>query len=930
MRFLFLILPGIFLCGTLRGTDTIPVFRFTDELQGKIAIDEYLGIVVDKNENYDIERILKAGDITYSSGDVDFDVKGGITLWTRIQLSNESSEPKHELLTFCNLADSIWIFTVENGHVIEEKATGRAFRIPAKYLPSTYNYSPVSLDVGQKKTFYFKIKFITQVGQKHLFHLSTQPTKMVADKLINRYAWHGFYAGFMILFGLVSLFMLLMFREKVFVYFAMIMFFFALYFLDFGGVLGVLLPVGALKYEHAILQLIISGLIASLFLFFKEYISLPAQFPKYYRFYLIATIVTASLAHLLKLFINDPYLIASLSNLFIVFWTIITIIPIVRLTIKQDKSARILLISIGSLFVGTLALLLKLLNVRTSDILTIYGFQMSTIIFSGILFYGLFTKINSIREAKQRFEALDKIKSRFFANISHEFRTPLTLIMGPVKQVMEKTEAPKNRSLLKTAHTNADRLLQLINQMLDLSKLEAGKMKLQTQEQNIAELLKGIVMSFDSLADRKHIRLQFISQNENIPLFIDKDKLEKIFYNLLSNAFKFTEEYGEVAVMIIEHKKTVEIIVRDNGIGISREGLVNIFNRFFQEEEDMPVIKGTGIGLALVKELVELHSGTITVESEVNKGTSFNIHLPKGKLHLKEEEILTIESNNFIEKGAQPGKLQDLDNFDSNDLEVSSAIEKGIIDHRPIVLIVEDNRDVRAYIRQHLDEEYQIIEAVNGQDGIEKAIKYLPDLVVSDVMMPKKNGYEVCSFMKKDVRTSHIPVIMLTAKAAREEKMKGLEFGADDYLVKPFDTNELEVRIRNLINIRKQLQKQFNSGPFPNTSKLSNNSLDKSFLEKVCNTIETHISNGNFGVDMLSSEIGMSRGHLNRKLKALTDQSANKFIQSYRLEKALKKLRQKTGNVSEVAFETGFSSTAYFVKCFREKYGKTPGSILQE
>lgn len=540
-------------------------------------------------------------------------------------------------------------------------------------------------------------------------------------------------------------------------------------------------------------------------------------------------------------------------------------------------------------------------------------------------------RTREIELEKQHFQELDTMKSHFFANISHEFRTPLTLVMEPIKQVAQKLPNNQDKNLLQMAYRNAGRLLQLINQLLDLSKLEARKMDLYAKEQDFAVLLKGIVMSFESLAIRKNIRLNYVSKQEHLSLYMDKDKIEKIFYNLLSNAFKFTEEQGEISILLTEQKKHLEVLVRDNGIGISAEQLPHIFNRFYQNTATAPSEQqGTGIGLALVKALVEMHGGTIQVKSTIKKGTTFTILLPKGKAHLQEHQLSKdtkvpetegISSIQLIKDSLWPSSnlvtsLSPSDRQDRTDL--------------PIVLIIEDNEDVRFYIKQHLIRSFQIIEAIDGQDGLDKALEHLPDLIISDVMMPQKDGYEVCHILKTDQRSSHIPVILLTAKAAQEEKLKGLETGADDYLVKPFDSQELEVRVRNLIELRRQLRQRFSESPTIQAQAIQTNSVDKAFLEKVVTTIENNFSNEQFSVVFLAKAVGMSRVHLNRKLKALTDQSANKFIQSLRLQKALELLQQKKGNVSEIAFEMGFSSTSYFVKCFKDKYGKTPGAVLEE
>lgn len=572
---------------------------------------------------------------------------------------------------------------------------------------------------------------------------------------------------------------------------------------------------------------------------------------------------------------------------------------------------------------------------KLEKLLPLQLFQVGTIAELVIFALGLGYRTKQIEREKQRFQELDSLKSRFFTNISHEFRTPLTLVIGPLMQLKEKLTDSKLQQQVQLAHKNANRLLQLISQLLDLSKLEAGKMKLITREQNIVTLLKGITMSFQSLAEGREIHLQFVSEKQNIPLYVDQDKIEKIFYNLLANAFKFTENHGEIVVMVIERKKVVEILVQDNGIGIEPKGLPHIFNRFYRTENAEDQDKhGTGIGLALVKELVEIQKGTIKVTSEVGKGTTLILQFPLGTKHLQQEEILTpafAKQESIRSLGAH--LFEFLLPMTNTNLGIANQkeylhLEQSTTEHLPVVLIIEDHTDVRTYIQQHLETSFQILEAVDGQDGINQALAHLPDLVISDVMMPKKNGYEVCQTLKTDPHTSHIPIILLTAKAAQEEKLKGLTYGADDYLIKPFDTQELKTRVCNLIDLRIQLRRQFSEQKHADRHYSKSNAVDNEFMEQVCHIIESNLACDQFGVEVLAKEIGMSRSHFNKKLKALTDQSGNKFIQSFRLERADEMLRNKEGNVSEIALKTGFNSLSYFIKCFREKFDITPGSLM--
>jgi len=524
----------------------------------------------------------------------------------------------------------------------------------------------------------------------------------------------------------------------------------------------------------------------------------------------------------------------------------------------------------------------------------------------------------------EKLQEVDGMKSRFFANISHEFRTPLTLIFGPAKDIIDETNETKIKQNAGIIKRNASRLYGLVNQLLDLSKLEAGKMTLEVSEQNIMPLLKGLVLSFSSLAERKKITLNFNTIEENLNVYIDKDKVEKIITNLLSNAFKFTPEGGKIDFTVEKLIKDVEIRIADNGIGIPKERIDKIFDRFFQVDGSQTrENEGTGIGLALKKELVELHKGKIKVESKEGEGTTLTVLLPLGKEHLKPKEIVEKEIPEKTKVTTEESELiPEMENRkEKTDIDALLDTEK------PLLLIVEDNSDVRKYIISHLEEDYRIQEAVDGEDGLAQALNHIPDLIISDVMMPKMDGFELCNKLKIDEKTSHIPIIMLTAKATSKDKIEGYETGADDYIMKPFDAAELKVRIKNLIEIRKKLQEKFSSDDFVIPKELS--SIDEQFMKKVLEVINKHISEEKFNVEELRRETYMSARNLQRKVMALTGKSPNQFIKSLRLGKARQQIKERKGTISEIAYNFGFGSPAYFTKCFRDEYGYSPSDLIK-
>jgi signal transduction histidine kinase/ligand-binding sensor domain-containing protein/DNA-binding response OmpR family regulator len=558
-------------------------------------------------------------------------------------------------------------------------------------------------------------------------------------------------------------------------------------------------------------------------------------------------------------------------------------------------------------------------------------------------------------------EETDKMKSRFFANISHEFRTPLTLILGPA----EKIGSDMSDDIKKDANViqrNSRRLLQLVNQLLDLSKLEAGKLQLETSKGNIVSFVKGIALSFESLAESKDINLKIKSEKDSIEMYFDKEKMMKILTNILSNAFKFTPEEGKIEVSVslptpksppeegtfkgvlspptegrgVGQKKVkadnfVSISVRDSGIGIAEEEIPKLFDRFYQVDNSQTrEYEGTGIGLALTKELVELHHGSIKVESEKGRWAEFTLEFPLGRDHLKDEEIVEEKTDVILIEGKNPISfgdygVQKVSSSHFEKLSVTNEDQNKEEGDKTIILVVEDNYDMREYIKESLDGNYIIEEAVNGEQGVRKAEKIIPDLIISDMMMPKMDGNELVRILKNDEKTSHIPIILLTAKAGQENKLEGLETGADDYLTKPFDIKELQIRIKNLISIRKTLQEKFSKAdyvPKPNWKKLP--SIDEQFMSKVIKVIEEHISEESFNIESFGEEVGMSRTQFYRKLKAITGMPASIYLRTVRLSKAKMMIEEQQGTISEIAYSVGFSSPSYFTKCFKDEFGFPP------
>jgi signal transduction histidine kinase/DNA-binding response OmpR family regulator/streptogramin lyase len=524
------------------------------------------------------------------------------------------------------------------------------------------------------------------------------------------------------------------------------------------------------------------------------------------------------------------------------------------------------------------------------------------------------------RVQRENMEKLNRAKLQFFTNISHEFRTPLTLIIGPLQTMLsELSVGSKLYHQAHLANENSQRLLRLINQLLDFRKVETENMKLSVSEGNIVQLLHEIVESFEPMVEDCKISLS-LNARYNIPLWFDRDKCEKIFFNLISNAFKHTDEGGKIVISIDELEHDVTISVWDNGHGIKKAYLENIFQSFFSFDEDRSH-PSTGIGLALVKGLVELHHGSIRVESEENSFSKFSVTFQKGKEHFRDNEFAEV-SKLSLAGYEEPAVVQE--NFEHTELSQGTKQTK--------LLVVDDNDEMRAYISSGFDSTFQVIGAADGNEGLCIAKDLIPDIVISDIMMPNLNGIEMCRHLKHDIKTSHIPVILLTARGSLEFKLEGLEGGADEYVTKPFNPKVLQLIVKNLINRRNALHTYFKGqGIFNLEPKgVTLSSVDDRFIKTALELVELNISNASYTVEDMSRDIGMSHTQLYRKIKALTGQTVNDFIRAIRLKRAAQLLEQHQLTVSQITYKVGFTDLQHFRECFKKMYGHTPSQYAQK
>ena len=522
---------------------------------------------------------------------------------------------------------------------------------------------------------------------------------------------------------------------------------------------------------------------------------------------------------------------------------------------------------------------------------------------------------------------LDMLKLRLFTNISHEIRTPLTLILGPLeKLISKKVPDEEMASHLSLVYRNTKQLDRLINQLLDFRKIETGNLKLEITEGDMVTLISEIVNSFREYAKEKQITLEFHTLKKKLVAYFDPDKIKAILNNLISNALKYTDEGGMVSVhlsivfadpeedslndQLEEH--LIEISVKDTGKGISDSNIEKIFTRFFRVDSKNETT-GTGIGLSLVKELVKLHRGTIDVISRPGKGSKFIIRIPYETEECDELTGIKEESN-----GAKPVK-----SFRS-----ITGPETGLETNAKIMLIVEDNADVRFFIKSHFESVYSVYEARNGKEGWDIATEVIPDVIISDILMPDVDGYEFCKRIKKDERTSHIPVLLLTALHSKEHEMEGLSCGADDYITKPFDISILQTKVENMLQIRNTLREKYTGQLVLKPSDLKITSPDERFLRKAIDIVEKNISNADLDIEQFASEIGVSRMQLYRKFDALTNMTVKEFVRSIRLKRAAQLLLEKKMTITEIAYAVGFKDLSHFRKCFHREFGMSASEYI--
>ena len=568
-------------------------------------------------------------------------------------------------------------------------------------------------------------------------------------------------------------------------------------------------------------------------------------------------------------------------------------------------------------------------------------------------------------------QQISDIKLRFFTNISHELRTPLTLIAGPVEQVLKNDRLPADaREQLVVVERNTSRMLRLVNQILDFRKIQNKKMKMQVQRVDVVPFVRKVMDNFEAVAEEHRIDFLFETEKEHLYLWVDADKLEKIVFNLLSNAFKYTPNGKMITIFIREDEEIVSIGVQDQGIGIAENKKKSLFVRFENlVDKNLFNQASTGIGLSLVKELVEMHQATISVDSRLGEGSCFKVDFLKGKEHYDKEVEFILEDT---DAPMEMGQVVDLANSsiqserlvaDAEEVGTASSVEEEQVTEegnaKELMLLVEDNQELRVFLRSIFASNYRVVEAADGMEGWSKALKYVPDIIISDVMMPEKDGIEMTRELRADMTTSHIPIILLTAKTTIESKLEGLEYGADDYITKPFSATYLQARVENLLSQRKKLQSFYREnllnipvadsngslsgvsttsetavgstsetqkndvdGQVPEVPVMSPN--DRKFMDKLVELMEKNMDNGELVVDDLVSELAVSRSVFFKKLKTLTGLAPIEFIKEMRMKRAVQLIETGEFNMTQISYMVGINDPRYFSKCFKAQVGMTP------
>ena len=908
-------------------------------------LDAYIQVYQDSTRTMSIDDIRNEASIEYlSRSELPERLDANSVYWVRLILQCDE-EISNWLLQFesYNYGMNSWgrgngkvdVYGFSENEQLFHKRTGADYPRRVKEIKEWWNLNRVQLDVKPEET----LEIIARIKGTQ-FGLSPQINMVLRDPIYQHYQplfnRHTFFVKFLLGIVFISLIyhflMFIYLKSKVYGWFSLWLTF-TLITIMLAVDVGLLSEyvIGNLPKSRLSIWLFSANCIWFTFWFFgRSFINTKSKFPKLDKWIvgLCAALFLEMLINLILVNLGSDTIrnqTSGIHYMLLGLFTLCGLVLAIVLAFKKDRLAKYF--GVGAIF-ATLAPFLGGLWVNGIIKLPIdpyvWGIFLQIIAYSFGLAYRQQQQNKAFRNAQlqlveaekskneiQRMKDLDELKSKFFANISHEFRTPLSLIKGPL-DLAEQSSANKDNvvmdsSAIDVIKRNANRLQNLVDQLLELSQLESGKVQLNQTDKDIIDTIRPLLASFNTIAEQKQIDFSINLSTNSIEGLFDAEKMETIIYNILSNAFKYTPQNGKVFFNLQHTENQLTISIQDSGIGLTQDEIKHIFDRFYRVEGSEE--KGSGIGLALAKELVDLHNGTIEVQSKKDEGSTFTFSLPYQSTIAKTKEV-------------RPVSIM------SDTASTLSEMEQEESDSKlPLALIVEDNKDLQNHIKEIIQRECHVIIANNGLEGEELALQHTPNIIISDIMMPKKDGNELCKSLKTNVRTSHIPIILLTAKAGQESKMEGLTHGADAYITKPFDPDELIVRVQNLLKLREKIWKQFKSIDSSTVSDLSLSSMDDRFFQEVLNVIYENLDNENLSVEHLAKEVGFSRSQLHRKLKALINKSANQLIRETRLNRAKVLLENNTATVAEIAYQVGMTNLSYFSKQFKEQFGKLPSDV---
>ncbi|MEL6837504.1 MAG: ATP-binding protein [Bacteroidota bacterium] len=915
----------------------------------------HLELILDSAEVFSPEQILHDSSLVFTIQDEETRyLEIGATYWGRISVETTESLPGwtlnfedrlHGLPAWTRSNGQVDVYAFAEGRLLFHLKTGVEYPRQERAMAGQWMINRVPLDelpLNQEVEMVIKIKG-NSIGFPPYFHATIRSPQQPFYHALFAFdeSFNLFLLGCTFIIFLYHFLQFLYLRERLFLWFSVWVLFCCL-----TMAMSVGLIIGSMsQFRYPVWLIFASGVLYSFWVFGRSFIKSKEKFPRLDKFMLLLSglMLTEVLLTALYVIIFDPQIYVTgvgLHYVMLVLFAALSTVLSILLVFKKDRFAKYF--GFGAMIFSLAILSGGLWSARLISLPFdpyAWGMFLQIVVFSFGIAYRQRTLLLKTQEERlaaqrnyvemERIKDLDEIKTQFYTNLSHEFRTPLALIAGPLELARKSQAGPEDQIQISTKtfeliERNTNRLQSLIDQLLELSKLETGKVYLKLGQGDVVQFVKVIAHSFESISESRGLSFN-TSFPEALPdAFFDRDKLEKIISNLLSNAFKYTPDGGAVTLMVDYTDTHFVIEISDTGTGIAKEEMKRIFERFYRVEGTET--KGSGIGLALTKELVDLHNGQISVSSSIGEGTSFKVRIPYLLDLLPEHHLIDAAKGDLGQAipGAAAEHKQDMQALEEAKPLPSSSSNASA---KSLVLVVEDNPDLRQHITTILQTHFRVITAEDGVKGERLAIEHIPDVIISDIMMPKKDGYQLCNDLKSNTKTSHIPIVMLTAKAGQENKLEGFSLGADAYLTKPFNADELLLRIKNLIDSRVKLWEHFNAMGVLVVRDVDMHSVEDQFLEKVLKAIRANLDNEFLSVGDLAKEVGFSKSQLHRKLKAICNKSPNQLIIEFRLNEAKRMLEDKAGTVSEVAYSVGYSNMSYFTKSFKEQFGVLPSKV---